>query len=228
VLEQFDELEDVVQERQSELAGVIRITAPTGFGSTKLVEAIEPFQRRHPKVNIEMHLSDHNVSIIEEGVDLAIRFGNLQDSTMIARKLMDMRIVVFASPTYLAEYGTPKHPSALSTHNCLLQQFSSEPHHWQFNLNGQQTSYPVNGSFSANSPRAIAHMAATGLGIGIGPAYVVEPYIENGSLVLLFEGKESRIIPLHAVYPSNRHLTKRIRALIDHLVETLSGTRARI
>jgi len=219
VLEQFDELEDVVQQRQSELAGVIRITAPTGFGSTKLVEALEPFQRKHPNVSIDMRLSDHNVSIVEEGVDLAIRFGNLQDSTMIARKLMDMRIVVFASPAYLAEFGQPKHPSALSTHNCLLQQTSTEPHHWQFKVKDQLTSYPVNGSFSANSPRAVAHMAATGLGIGIGPAYVVESYINDGSLIVLFENNESRIIPLHAVYPSNRHLSKRIRALIDHLVD---------
>jgi len=217
VLEQFDELEDVVQQGQSELAGVIRITAPTGFGSTKLVEALAPFQKMHPKVSIDMRLADHIVSIVDEGIDLAIRFGKLEDSTMIARKLMDMRIVVFASPDYLTEFGRPKHPSALSTHNCLLQQFSIEPHHWQFKIAGEMKLYPVMGSYSANSPRAVAHMAAAGLGIGAAPAYVVESYIKEGSLTLLFEDNEARIIPLHAVYPSGRHLPKRIRALIDHL-----------
>tara|TARA_R110000803_G_scaffold71808_3_gene135194 strand:- start:9946 stop:10851 length:906 start_codon:yes stop_codon:yes gene_type:complete len=217
VLEQFAELEDVVQQGQSELAGVIRITAPTGFGSTKLVEALAPFQKMHPKVSIDMRLSDHIVSIVDEGIDLAIRFGKLEDSTMIARKLMDMRIVVFASPDYLAEFGRPKHPSALSTHNCLLQQFSIEPHHWQFKISGEMKSYPVMGSYSANSPRAVAHMAAAGLGIGAAPAYVVESYIKEGSLKLLFEDNEARIIPLHAVYPSGRHLPKRIRVLIEHL-----------
>lgn len=219
MLEQFEELENVVQERQSELAGTIRITAPTGFGSTKLVEALEPFQRAHPKVNIDMHLSDHYVSIVEEGIDLAIRFGKLEDSTFIARKLMDMRIVVFASRHYLEKNGRPTHPSALSTHNCLLQRLTAEPNQWHFKIDGVLNSYTVRGTFSANSPRAVAHMASEGLGIGLGPAYVVEPYLLDGSLELLFEENEARVIPLHAVYPTNRHLTKRIRALIDHLVE---------
>lgn len=222
VLEQFDELEDVVQQEQAELAGVIKITAPTGFGSTKLVEALAPFQQLHPKVSIDLRLSDHNVSIVEEGIDLAIRFGNLQDSTMIARKLMDMRIVVFASPAYLTKFGEPKHPSALSSHNCLLQQFSAEPYHWQFKFGDEMKLYPVTGSYSANSPRAVAHMAAEGLGIGAGPAYAVESYLKDASLRLLFEDNEARIIPLHAVYPSGRHLAKRMRALIDHLVVIFS------
>ena len=88
LLDQFDELEGLVQARHSELAGPIRITAPTGFGSTQLVEALRPFQAAHPKVGIELHLSDHHVSMIEQGFDLAIRFGALKDSALVARKLM--------------------------------------------------------------------------------------------------------------------------------------------
>ena len=118
LLEQFDELEDLVQERQSELAGTIRLTAPTAFGSTELVNALRPFQIQHPKVSIDLHLSDQRVAIIEEGFDLAIRFGELEDSSLIARKLMNMRIVVFASPHYLAQKGEPIHPNGLLTHNC--------------------------------------------------------------------------------------------------------------
>jgi DNA-binding transcriptional LysR family regulator len=222
LLEQFDELEDVVQERQSELAGPIRITAPTAFGSTELVDAIRPFQIQHAKVSIDLHLSDQRVAIIEEGFDLALRFGVLEDSSLIARKLMDMRIVVFASPLYLAQEGEPIHPNALLTHNCLLQKYSLDPSHWKFHIDGKLKLFSVNGSFKANSPRAVAQMAAGGLGIGMGPIYVVEPYLKDGSLKLLFEKNETKGSVLNVIYPPSRHLTARIRALIDHLAAHFS------
>lgn len=219
VLDQFDELEGLVQLRQSELAGPIRITAPTGFGSTHLVDALSPFQQAHPNVRIQLQLSDHYLSLVEEGFDLAVRFGELGDSNFIARKLMDVRLVVFASPDYLAKHGEPEHPSALSTHNCLLMKSSVDPEHWTFRIEGEKRSYRVDGTFQANSPRAIAQMAASGLGIGMCPLYAIEPYLASGELQLLFEDKEATRLPLNAVYPLNRHLTARVRALIDHLAE---------
>jgi DNA-binding transcriptional LysR family regulator len=221
IIDQFDELEGLVQERQSELAGPIRITAPTGFGSRELVEAIRPFQIAHPKVSINLHLSDQHVDILDEGFDLAIRFGPLQNSTLIARKLLTMRLVVFASPEYINTHGEPLHPSDLSTHNCLLQSSSADPEHWAFTVAGTEQKYRVNGSFTANSPRAVAHMAVGGLGIGRCPLYTVEPFLKSGELVLLFEDKMVSVFNLYAVYPSARHLTARIRKLIDHLVTAL-------
>jgi DNA-binding transcriptional LysR family regulator len=221
IIDQFDELEGLVQERQSELAGPIRITAPTGFGSRELVEAIRPFQIAHPKVSINLHLSDQHVDILDEGFDLAIRFGPLQNSTLIARKLLTMRLVVFASPEYINTHGEPLHPSDLSTHNCLLQSSSADPEHWAFTVAGTEQKYRVNGSFTANSPRAVAHMAVGGLGIGRCPLYTVEPFLKSGELVLLFDDKMVSVFNLYAVYPSARHLTARIRKLIDHLVTAL-------
>ncbi len=219
LVDQFDELEGLVKEQQSELAGPIRITAPTGFGSSHFVNALRPFQLAHPKVSIDLHLSDQHIAIVEGGFDLAIRFGQLKDSTLIARKLLNMRFVVVASPEYLLRNGEPVHPNALSTHNCLLQLASADPHHWEFCIEGQLKKFEVGGSFQADSPRAVAHMAAGGLGIGRCPYYVVEPFLKNGELKLLFEDKEADEFSLYAIYPSNRHLTARIRALIDHLVE---------
>jgi DNA-binding transcriptional LysR family regulator len=221
IIDQFDELEGLVQERQSELAGPIRITAPTGFGSRELVEAIRPFQIAHPKVSINLHLSDQHVDILDEGFDLAIRFGPLQNSTLIARKLLTMRLVVFASPEYINTHGEPLHPSDLSTHNCLLQSSSADPEHWAFTVAGTEQKYRVNGSFTANSPRAVAHMAVGGLGIGRCPLYTVEPFLKSGELVLLFDDKMVSVFNLYAVYPSARHLTARIRKLIDHLATAL-------
>ncbi|WP_413702405.1 substrate binding domain-containing protein [Psychromonas sp. KJ10-10] len=209
----------MVQKRQSELAGSIRITAPTGFGSKELVKAIAKFQLQNPKVMIDLQLADHVVSIVDGGFDLAIRFGKLEDSTLIARKLLDMRIVVTASPSYLLKHGEPMHPSELSTHNCLLQMTIKEPTNWPFIIDKELKSYRVQGSFHANSPRAITQMAIAGVGIARSPYYAVAPHINDGTLQLLFADKEATKVGLYAVYPPNRHLTAKIRALIDFLVE---------
>lgn len=222
LLEQFDELDDVIQNRQASLSGTIRLTAPTAFGSTKLVDALEPFLQLHPNIRVELSLSDQLVAIIDEGVDVAVRFGQLQDSTLIAKKLMNMRIVLFASPLYLARHPMLSHPSELATHNCLLQKYQVDPENWKFKVDGQLVAVNVHGAFSSNSPRAVAQMAAQGLGIGMGPQYVTEPYLKDGSLQLLFEDFEANELILNAVYASNRHLPARIRALLEHLATTLS------
>ena len=217
ILDQFDELEGLVQERQSELAGPIRITAPTGYGSNQLVTALLPFQAAHPKVHIELHLSDHHVSIMDQGFDMAIRFGDLKDSSLVAKKLKDMRIVCCASPEYLRLKGAPKDPAALSDHNCLLQTTSGNIDHWEFRKKGKIDNITVNGTFRANSPLAIAHMAAGGLGIGRMPLYTAAPFLAADRLRLLFEDQEPKVLGLYVVYPPSRHLTARIRALINHL-----------
>jgi len=222
LLDQFNELEGLVQQRQGELAGTIRITAPTGFGSRELVKALGAFQLIHPKIMIDLQLADHVVNIVDEGFDLAVRFGRLNDSTLIARKLRDMRAVIVAAPNYLKKYGNPKHPSALQTHNCLIQMTIKEPANWPFIINGKQHSYKVNGTFHSNSPRASTHMAIDGLGIARCPLYAVQSHIEKGQLQLLFEEYEASTIGLYAVYPPNRHLSTRVRALIDFLVERMS------
>lgn len=219
LLDQFDELEGLVQVRQSELAGSIRLSAPTGFGSSALPAALAGFQVAHPKVRIDLQLSDKLVSLIDDGFDLAVRFGQLQDSNFIARRLLNMRLVVVASPDYLQRVGEPRHPAELSTHNCLVQDISSAEDLWDFSVENSKVQVRVKGAFRANSPRAIAHMAAQGLGIGRCPEYVVVPFLKSGELQVLFEQHEAVILTLQALYPQSRHLTARIRALIDHLVD---------
>ena len=175
-------------------------------------------------MQIEMLLSDYHAPIVEEGIDLAIRFGKLQDSTLVARKLCDMRLVVVAAPDYLERFGEPGHPKALATHNCLLLQSSAQPDIWRFREEGQVTSVPVSGSFRANSPRAVAHMAVGGQGIARCPYSIGKPLIEQGPLQFLFADREDAPLPLYVVYPPSRHLTARIRALIEHLAQWFQST----
>ncbi len=221
ILDQMDELDSLVQERQTALAGPIRITAPTTFGSTKLAEALIPFMAAHKEVEIDLRLSDRRIALVEEGFDLAIRVGALRDSTLIAKKLSAMPLIVCAAPAYLHEHGRPSDPKALATHNCLIDENPSDPTVWRFRSNGQETSVKVNGTLRGNSPGAIARMAIGGLGIARCPLYVVEQALESGQLEHLFPDYQSDDFGLYALYPPNRHLTARVRALINHLASIL-------
>ncbi len=226
ILEQIDELELLVKERQTSLAGPIRIAAPTAFGSTELTQALIPFMLTHREVEIDLKLSDNRVALVEEGFDLAIRVGTLRDSTLIAKKLADMALIVSASPTYLGKHGRPTSPKTLATHDCLIDENQSDATVWRFHSGRSDIAVKVGGTFRANSPGAIAQMALGGLGIARSPRYVIEPALKDGRLEQLLPEFTTDEFGLYAVYPLNRHLTARVRALIDHLAEHLSQGRA--
>lgn len=219
LLEQFDELEAAVREQHGALAGTVRVAAPTGFGSTRLVEALRPFMLAHPRVTIDLRLADHRVALVEEGFDLGIRIGVLRDSSLIARKLSTMPLICCASPEYLQRHGHPVHPRALATHSCLIDDNLRDSDNWHFRVDRQEVAVRVSGAFRANAPNAIATMAIAGLGVARCPLYQVDAALADGRLVRLFEGQEAVEFGLYAVYPPNRHLTARVRALIDHLAE---------
>ena len=124
---------------QTALSGPIRLTAPTGFGSTKLVQALIPFLKEHPDVELDMKLTDNRVALVEEGFDLAVRIGALRDSTLIAKKLSDMELVLCAAPDYLNRHGRPSAPEALSTHVCLVDNNQVELNVWRFFSGGPGT-----------------------------------------------------------------------------------------
>ena len=217
ILAQLDELESVVRQRQTALAGPIRVTAPTGFGATILTEALADFMHAHPQVEVDLKLSDNRVALVEEGFDLAVRVGSLRDSTLIARRLDNMPLIVCASPAYLREHGQPRDPKALATHNCLVDENQSDATIWRFHSRRGDVVVKVGGTFRANSPAAIARMAIGGLGIARSPRYVVEHALEQGELTQLLPEFDTDEFGLYALYPYNRHLTSRVRALIDHL-----------
>ncbi|MEX3011012.1 LysR family transcriptional regulator [Hoeflea sp. TYP-13] len=217
ILEQFDELEDLVHDRQSALSGQIRITAPTSFGSMRLVRALAPFQAEHPAIEIELYLTDTRVALVEEGFDLAVRIGTLRDSTLRVRKLADMPLVIVASAEYLETHGRPGHPRALASHNCVADQFLTDRTSWRFDMGGDEESVRVSGNISVNTPGALAEAAINGMGIARCPYYVVEAALADGRLEELFRDHRITDFGLYALYPPNRHLTARMRALIDHL-----------
>lgn len=219
LLDGFDELEERVRNEQASLRGAIHISAPTGFGTLRLVPSLARFTKKHPNVELDLQFSDRRVSIIEESLDLAIRIGPMRDSSLKVRQLGRMPLVVCASPAYLERAGTPSHPRALTNHECILDSNMSETSVWRFNINQQEEAVQVNGRFRVNAPAGSALLAAAGAGIARCPSYTVAEAIESGDLVELFA--QNRVSPyvVAALFPQNRHLTTRVRTLIDHLVD---------
>lgn len=217
LLDGFDEMEETVRNAQTLLSGAIRISAPTGFGSLRLAPSLAAFATRHPGVEVDLQLSDRRASVVEEGLDLAIRIGPMRDSSLKIRQLGPMPLIVCASPGYLAREGRPGHPNALATHDCILDGNMTEPTVWRFNFQDEEVAVHVNGRLRADAPAASARMAAAGVAVARCPAYTVSDALKSGELVELFA--EHRVTPyvVAALFPQNRRLTTRVRALIDHL-----------
>ncbi|MGB1025882.1 MAG: LysR substrate-binding domain-containing protein, partial [Rhodospirillaceae bacterium] len=230
LLDQVEELEAAVQDHHAALSGSIRMTAPTGFGSTRLPDALADFMATHERVEIDLRLTDRQVSLVEEGFDLAIRISQLQDSALMARKLADMPLVVCAAPRYLEAKGRPDHPQDLAGHACLVDGNQQDGGAlWSFwprqegkasatNRPEQAETVRVAGRFRANAPAAVVRMAMAGRGITRSPFYAVQDALEAGQLEALLPGYCSKVLGVYAIYPPDRHLSARIRALIDHLV----------
>ena len=178
-------------------------------------------------MEIDLRLSDRRVSIVEEGVDLAIRIGPLRDSSLKMRQLGAMPILVCAAPDYLARAGSPAHPRALSTHECVLDRYAPEPSVWRFDVDGEDLAVPVDGRLSSNAPAASVRFAIAGVAIARCPAYAAADALRSGALIELFA--EHRVTPyvVAALYPPNRRLTTRLRSLLDHLAadRSLRGDR---
>ncbi|WP_386176687.1 LysR substrate-binding domain-containing protein [Sulfitobacter sp. R86518] len=217
LLDGFDELEERVRNEQASLRGVIHISAPTGFGTSRLAPSLARFGAKHPNVELDLQFSDRRVSVVEEGIDLAIRIGPMRDSSLKIRQLGRMPMVVCAAPAYLERVGTPAHPRSLADHECILDSNMTEPTAWRFRINGKEEAMQVNGRFRMSAPAGSASIAAAGAAIARCPVYTVADALKLGELVELFT--EYRVLPyvVAALFPQNRHLTTRVRTLIDHL-----------
>ncbi len=217
LLDGFDELEERVRNEQASLRGAIHISAPTGFGALRLTPSLARFAAKHPSVELDLKFSDRRVSIVEEGLDLAVRIGPMRDSSLKVRQLGRMPLVVCASPAYLERAGMPSHPRELATYNCILDGNMTEPSVWRFNIDGHDEAVQVNGRFRMNAPAGSARLAKEGAAIARCPAYTVSDAMKSGDLVELFA--EYRISPyiVAALFPQNRRLTRRVRELLDHL-----------
>lgn len=223
LIDDFDELEAAVRQQQESPQGELRITAPTTFGESYLTPLIAEYLKQQPGVSIELVLADRFVNIVDEGFDLAVRIGSLDDSSLIARRLAPMGVSVCASPLYLKAAGLPLHPRDLQQHNCVIDTNIKDPEQWVFMERERLYRIRVKGHFRVNSAQAVREMLLTGAGIALCPRYVIEEDLRAGRLALLLREYQATEYSLYAVYPHGRHLAAKVRTFVDFLVERMDG-----
>ena len=201
---------------QSEPQGDLTVTAPVLFGQRHVAGGIVAYVKRHPRVCVQLLLLDRMVNLVEEGIDVGIRIGQLEDSSLIAQQIGSMRRLTVAAPTYLAERGRPAHPKDLLKHDCV-RFWRGGAVTWSFLVQGKRLTIPVRGTFSTNQAAAAADACVAGLGIGTFFAYQVAAELASGSLRVVLADFETPPRPIHVVYPEARLLPTRTRTFVDFI-----------
>jgi DNA-binding transcriptional LysR family regulator len=203
---------------QTQLSGVLRINTSIGLGQAYVGNMVLKFQKMHPGLSIDLSYADRFVDLVEEGMDLAIRVGRLNDSSLAARRIGSTLRSVVASPAYLAKHGTPKVPQDLSNgHNCLLYAYLSTGNEWTFRGPDGPIRVKVAGNFRANSGEAIKQAVLADLGITITPDWFVLKELEDGRVKSFLEEYAPAPAEINAVYPSARHVSAKVRAFTEFL-----------
>ncbi len=219
VVDDIAEINTLTADSNTSLEGTINLAAPLSFGLCHLSNAIDAFMKQHPELTINIDFSDRKVDLVEEGLDLAFRIANLKDSSLIARKISDIKHILCASPDYLKEHGTPKTPSDLKNHRLLHYNLSGTSI-WKFIDNkGKQHSINVSAKIIANNGDYLKDMAVAGHGIVFSPTFISWKAIAAGDLVPILSDYKLPQLKAYAVYPQTRYLSQRTRVLIDFLVE---------
>lgn len=224
----LDEVEGAASEAsqyQSAPRGLLRVTAPDTFGRLHLAPAIAEFMDLYPDIAIDAHFTDRFVSLVDEGFDVAVRVGRLPDSGLVVRRLGPCRMLTCAAPAYLDRVGVPGNPNDLSTHACFCLSTITTPRVWQYrDPDGENVDVHVNGRLRANNMDLLCTGAERGLGIVYGPSFVLGPLVQTGRLRPILTDYPSPPLDFCAIFPSNRHLSTKVRVFIDFLVPRFGGT----
>ncbi len=213
------EAESTVTQMHSEPRGRIKLNAPMSFGIRHLAPAMPDFMTRHPELEIDMSLNDRFVDLVEEGYDVAVRIGELSDSSLVARRLAPARMMVCGAPAYFERHGVPETPADLAGHNCLGYSLLTAPNEWHFTGPGRAQTVRTSGNFHANNGDALRAAALAGLGVVVQPTFIVGDDVARGALVRVLAGFTPRESTIYAVFPHHRHLSAKVRVFVDFLVD---------
>jgi DNA-binding transcriptional LysR family regulator len=222
MLELAADLQATAGARSAEPSGRLRVTTSQSFAVSQLADAVVDFQRRHPRVELELVTIDRPVNLVEERIDVAVRITNRLDEGLVARKLALCRSALCASPAYLKRHGTPTRPDQLTDHPCITHAFGSRAE-YRLRRNGRTTVTAVHGVLSTNETSVVRQAALAGAGIAMLPTYFVKDDLARGALVRLLPDFEPEPLGLYAVYLSRQHQPLPLRLLIDFLAARFSG-----
>lgn len=229
ILSEVAETNAAVAQLEASPRGLLRVNAPVVFGRRHIAPHISQFIERYPDVTLDLTLTDHFVDVIESGADVVVRVGGLSDSSLIARRLAPNRRVLVATQDYLDRFGQPETPEALTEHRCLIYKLHVSLAEWVIRDEaGTIFNVKVSGPLTANNAEALHAAALDGLGIALLPTWTVGADVRSGRMIRLLPGYEAGLTSeetaIHAIYPHARHLSAKVRAFVDFLVEKYRPT----
>lgn len=230
ILEQLDAADDAVTENAADVTGVLRVAAPVSFAALHITPILPDLRVRHPRLRLDLRLSDAAVNLVDESIDVAIRIGGLDpQANLVARRLAGHRRVLCVSPTYLKRHGAPEYAADLARHDCLAFSFADKRHTWRLRRIDEADDaapapieeIPVNGVIQANNAQVLRQAAIAGLGVAMLAHWLVDADLREGRLVQVLPQYEVNPGPmdvaLYALYQSNRRGSHKIRAFVDLL-----------
>lgn len=223
----FQDAENAVTGYGEDMKGHIRITMPVVSANFIFSESIAEFCKQHPEVSVELQITNRLVDLIEEGFDLALRTAVLEDSSLIARRLIDSQWIICATPAYLKQHGTPQTPEQLQNHECLVYKFDNTANStWPLYIDGKEQLISVHGRFHSNHLSAIKQAALSDLGIAFLPQVLIYEEIQQNTLTQILQCFTSKKLGLYAVYPKARQPDQKLKLLVAHLRDSLHRKQA--
>jgi len=217
VLDALDEADLAAAQLAFTPKGTLKINAPVAFGTRHLYPAIAEYLRTYPEVKLDLTLEDQVVDLVKDGVDMALRIGQLADSSLVARRLAPARLAVCGSPAYFAKHGVPRTPEELQRHNCLGYAYAEFPETWRFTGRDGGHAIQISGNMRANNGEVLRAAAIDGLGVALQPTFIVGDDIKAGTLQAVLTNYAAEEFSIYAVYPSRHHLSAKLRMFIDFL-----------
>ena len=216
ILSDVRDAEESLSRTRLNPSGRLRVDTPTGLSSEILVPALPDFFERYPDITLELGSTDRTVDLIEEGVDCAVRGGALLDTSLIARRVGVINFVTAASPAYLARHGRPTHPNDLLQHRCVnyFSAKNGKVSDWDFNRDGERIAIPLPGAIALNDSNAYVTAGLAGLGIIQMTDYLLTRHVQDGRMVQVLPDWVSDPLPVHIVYPQNRHMSAKVRVFV--------------
>ena len=216
-LEAVAEAEGVVGRRRGRPSGLLRLATPVVFGRPHIVPRLPAFLARYPDVSVDLIMSDSFADLVEQGIDVAIRVGEVTDTGLIAKRIGLVRRITVAAPSYLKRHRAPKTPADLTDHDCIVYTRLATGNRWTFEGPAGPVTVEVSGRFRADNSEAVREGVVGGLGIAVIPAFAFRDEIESGTVRVVLKAFEPRRLPMQAVYPSRRLVPLKVRALVKHL-----------
>lgn len=222
ILSDIDEMEQLVSSSRAAPKGLLRVNAPLGFGRSYIASAISKFTKNFPDVEVQLHLTDRPIGLPDEAVDVAIRFGDMPDSRLIAKKIAFNRRLLCAAPAYLKKFGTPNYPHDLAQHQCIvLRQNESAYGNWRLSRGKQTETIKVHGKLSTNDGEVALSWALDGHGILMRAEWDVAKYLRSGRLIHVLPEYETPAADVYAVYQERLNLSAKIAYFVEHLRDFL-------